>query len=166
MSFRIGISLDWIARALGIDRRSASGDQPVTVLDTIQPALEAKGWQALDPEFVTAGSAGPTQLVELPNVPDDEMHLFLAVQLEHDAAATEEVAIFYATPDGNSVALQPEVSLATNIHTALDRPILVSPGDHLLGLSQTSIIAGSTFTISGQFVRLAVGEYVPGNPYG
>lgn len=163
MAFRINDSLNWIGRALGIDRASEIGDSPRVVTDTIQAVVTAQGWQNLIPEFITVVTTNGTAVV-LPAPPQDESFLYLALQFRHNQAATRDILIAYEDAEGNRSAIEGEFQATVNIDFSMSRPILVAPGHTLAVVSQQTVTGD--LTVFAHFVRLAAGEYVPGNPYG
>jgi len=161
--FRINDSLSWIGRALGIDRASEIGDSPRLVTDTIQAVVTAQGWQNLTPEFVTQVTTNGTAVI-LPAPLPNESFYYLSLQFRHNQAATRDILICYQDEEGNRSAIDGEFQATVNIDFSMTRPILVAPG-HSIGVVSQQTVTGD-LTVFAHFVRLAVGEYVPGNPYG
>jgi hypothetical protein len=173
VSFRITDSLNWIARALGIDRTSSyvDVDQPATVLDTIQPVVTAQGWQAtLRRGSFAVTQAGATNIVTGPTPAIDEAWLVFACAVFHTDAGAKSIRIEITDTEQNSivgeVAILRNTAAQQNVHEPIERPVLLNHGQRLRAVSIQAIPIGQSFQIRGHFLRLAVGEYVPGAPYG
>lgn len=172
--FKIQESLNWIARALGVDRASAQGqdpDAPSVVLDTIQAGLEARGWLACaEIRTFNATAAGPTQSVAGPDVPAGEFWLVLACNVRHTDVTQRTVRIDLfnrQTPQAvKAVALtEVNVQIGNTGHVALLRPILLVPGCILSGEATSPIAATFNFLLDGHYVVLRPGEYIPYSPW-
>ena len=170
MAIKINTALEHIEKSL---KRNAKFkfSLPGFVLDSIQTAIDAKGWtQGITPEFITVTTAGPTLETELPNVPDDELHYFIACHVSHtDALGAHELRIAHRLgPNAiaSGVTIRESTESDVGEFRAIERPFLIAPGGRLVGVSDTSIPLGADFGIAGQFLRLALGEYVTGSPYG
>ena len=126
------------------------------------------GWSScITPEFITATSAGSTSLVQLAVVPTGEIHWYIACSITHDdAAGSKDMYIVHEDASAKRVGLTTQIGITTDFNIALLRPVMVPAGERLAGVSRTAVAAGSDFVISGQFLRLSLGEYVPGSPYG
>lgn len=163
MAFRINDTLTWIGRALGIDRASEVGDTPRVVTDTIQAVVTAQGWQSLKPEHIEVTVTNGTVAL-LPVVPENQQFLYLTFQMRHTQAATRNIVIAYVDNRGNASGIAGEFAMGVNQDETLSRPILVHQFDTLGMVSQQTITGD--LVISAHFIRLAKGDYVPGNPYG
>lgn len=160
--------ITWIRKTLDITEKTSV---PGTIDGTIIPVLAALGWERCEEiEFITATSAGATNLVELANVPEGEMHYFLTCHVGHDDPATSKAIRIAMRIASNVIASGVTIKTTETIFSlgflGMDRPILVPPGARLIGSSRTNIAIGSDFTIAGHFLRLPIGEYVTGSPYG
>ena len=117
-------------------------------------------------EFVTVTAAGTIAVVNLTAVPAGEVHLYVAVNLQHTDSGAKDAWIAYEDPAGNSVALNTAQGLSSGFRRALDRPYLVGPGARLIGRSRNTINTPNDFIIEAHFLRLDPNEYVPGAPFG
>jgi len=167
MTMKINTALDHIEKSL-VANRAAGFSLPSHVLDTIQPTIDAKGWQRLvDYESSVTTTAGPTSNVFGPTVPEDEMHYILAAELQHtDSGAALNIGIKIDLLPGE-VFLTSTVNTAAGFRVALLRPVVVLPGGRLTGNSLTPGV-GVTFNFILQyyFIRLKLGEYITASPYG
>jgi len=166
---KIKRAITWIRKTLEITEKT---ELPGTIDGKIIPALDAFGWErGAELEFVTAAAAGVTTIVQLPNVPEGEAHYFLSCHLTHDSVEGARQMAIAMRIDPDAVASGVSITstvLVTQFHfLAMQRPILVPPRGRLIGrVDALNIPAGRTFTIAGQFLRLPIGEYVTGSPYG
>ncbi len=155
----------WIRRVLEINVKT---DVPESVTNTVTPSLDLFGWDLLRSfERNVVQAAGPTLAIALPLVPAGEAHWYMFCDISHnDAANPHDINIQYRATGSQDVSITSGESLASEVIQAFTRPTLVLAGDRLLGVSQDNIPAGSTFTMRGKFLRMQIGEYVPGSPYG
>jgi len=167
MTIKINTALDHIEKSL-IANRAAGFSLPSIVLDTIQPTIDAKGWQRLlDYEVSVTSEPGPTSNVLGPTVPEDEMHYVFAAELQHtDTGGPLNIGMKIDLLPGE-VFLTSTVATAGGFRIALPRPVVVQPGGRLTGNSLTPGIAVTfNFILQYYFVRLKLGEYVTASPYG
>ncbi len=155
----------WIRRVLEINVKT---DVPESITNTVTPTLDLFGWEllkGLEREVVAA--AGAVSAIALPIVPAGEAHFYMFADISHnDAANPHEINIQYRATGSQDVSITPTQDLAAGFLQSFTRPTLVLAGDRLLGVAQTAIPGGSTFTMRGKFLRMQIGEYVPGSPYG
>ena len=160
----------WLRKSLRIiDKTTLPGE----ILGEVRPTLDVFGWDLIaenPPEQVNNSSAGATLFTRLPPVPEGEVHLFLTCDAEHtDPVGSHILRIDYR--DETALAESTIVSVATGTalfddRVIIRRPILVTPGARLVVISSDSIPIGSVLNIRGHFVRLNLGEYFAGSPYG
>ena len=157
---KIKRSLFWLRQTLRITEKTTL---PGEILGEIRPTLDSFGWERLSvPVPITATSAGATTLVELPLVPDDEAHYFIAAHITHDdPVGSKDYSLMLVDVRGNRFALTRTIGQSQNFFLELGRPILVPPGGRLAGVSRNAIAGGSNFVIGGLFARLDIGEYLP-----
>ena len=165
---KIKRAFTWLRKSLEITEKT---NLPGTIDGEIRPILDAYGWDLLQlPEQARLVTAGPTLVTRLAPVPAGEAHLFISCDLVHsDGAATHAIWIQLRAADGTeSVVMKVGDPLlrADSVPASMGRPILVPAGARLFGQSLDSIPIATTFVIRGHFIRLKVGEYVQGSPYG
>ncbi len=165
-SDKIKRALTWIRKALDITERT---NMPEGILRNIKPTLDAFGWESAGaPAHEFISTVGPTMLTRLPTVPDGEYHYYLSCDISHNDPAGQPIHIAVENPLFFKTALTSTATIGANEFVAMPRPLLVGPGYRLTGLvaSGAGIAAPLVFQIRGDFVKLAVGEYLPGSPYG
>jgi len=155
----------WLRKTLVITEKTTL---PGTINGEVRPILDAMGWDLLQlTEHVNAVVPGPTLFARLPIVPADEAHLFLCCGARHDDPANQRIiGINYRDPAGAEAPVQSGITLQPEQNVAVSRPVLVLAGARLVAVSADSVIIGTNLTILGQFIRLNIGEYIPGSPYG
>lgn len=157
-------SFVWLRKVMRITEKTTL---PGEILGDIRPILDTFGWDLLTrTERLRAVSPGVTFNVLLPTVPEDEAHLVIACDVFHNEGAAKDLTILYRNRGGLDVALTNTGGTGQFFHRVLERPFLVNAGERLIGNSRNSINGGFDFTISALFIRLDLGEYVPGSPYG
>lgn len=165
----INRAFSWLKKVLEITEVT---NAPDVLLPTVQPELDVFGWERLEEmETQVQSTAGVTFAVSLETVPEGEMWYVVAAELTHDEGASKDLTLVLVNRVGVEVALittsgTPQFfrrSLGSNSGTS---PIIVPQGWTLRGVSRNQINIGFTFQISAHFQRIAVGEYVPGSPYG
>lgn len=157
----------WLRKSLQITEKTTL---PGTITGEIRPIIDAMGWDLLQfAEVAGRVTAGATTSTRLTVVPPGEAHYFLGCDITHDDGGAHTILIAYRSASGNETTIGPVDAVAAynaQVPAVLSRPILVLPGDGLVGNSLDSIPIGSDFTIRGHFIRLELGQYVPGSPYG
>jgi hypothetical protein len=167
MTIKINTALDHIEKSL-IANRSERFTLPSLVLDTIQPTIDAKGWQRIPSyEREATTTPGPTSNVLSAQVPDDEMwYVFAANVIHTDTTGPLNITMKIDLEPGE-IALVDTVSVASGMRVTLPRPVVLPPRGRLTGNSLTPGIAVLfDFIIQMYFIRLKVGEYIVASPYG
>lgn len=159
---RSGINrpFSWLKKVLEITEET---DVPQVVSEQVRPVIDVFGWERFATPFtLTSTSPGATSIVSLPLVPDGEIHYCLAAHITHDdPVGSKDYSIMIVDAQGNQTAVTRTVGQSANFFLELDRPVVIPPGGRMRGLSRNAIAGGSNFVISGLFVRLDIGEYLP-----
>lgn len=154
----------WLKKVLQITEKTVAPD---TLLSGVNPTVDVFGWERFLPERAVTTAAGSTTTTRLLPVPEGEAHLFLACDISHDdPIGSKDMSLQYENELGNQVALERTAGLNANFFITLTRPILVTAGNNLMGVSRNAIAVGSNFIIRGMFIRLEPGEYLYGSPFG
>lgn len=175
MSFRIQRGLQWLAKAFGEDKASASGP-PATILDTINPVVEAIGWSRIqDIDSVEVSATGAVAFVDGPTVPVGECWIVHKADVRTDTVGGSVMWITYANVIGKAIAAIPgsgafscnlmtaASSAAANAPRAIDRPCLLPAGNRLIAINSTNLGA-DTLSMRIVFSRIAVDEAIPNHP--
>ncbi len=167
MTMKINTALDHIEKSL-VANRAAPFDLPSVVTDTIQPTIDAKGWQRIpDYELEETTTPGPTTNVLGATVPDDEMWYVFAANIVHtDTTGPLNITMKIDLVPGE-LSITDTVLVASGFRVVTQRPIVLPPRGRLRGVSLTPGIAVTfDFVIQMYFIRLRLGEYITASPYG
>lgn len=166
MSRRGGINraFSWVKKVLEVTEVTLV---PQLVLPEVQPGIDLFGW---DPPRSTNGSfvsGGATTSVLGFIVPDGFQDLIFAASVQHnEAAATHSLGIVSRGADNQSVGVETMGLVPPDTKVCLSRPFLIEPGGRIGGESATSIAVASSLFLNIRFIRIPIGEYVPGSPWG
>jgi hypothetical protein len=163
----INTALDWISKAFG-KRVTDKDDPPRYVLDTIQAIVPAKGWQAFETQrSETIIAPGPgVQTVLSSSPPQGEWWWIYQADVRHNEAANKDVRFDKYTQQTNTAtAIQQVRTIGQFVFLALERPMLLLPGDILAAESVQVVGGGFNWQLRYTYLPLAPGEYLPGvNP--
>jgi len=159
-------SILWLRRTLRITEKTTL---PGEISGQIRPTLDALGWELVqETEHVAVNVLGPgSSLTLFPVVPANEAHLYFAATGHHsDGGGSHSLMLNILSAASLVTGLIPTTSVASLDTVAIQRPILIPAGATLRLTSQDAIPALTSFFLTGEFIRLNAGEYVPGSPYG
>ncbi len=161
----INRSFSWLKKVLEITEVT---NAPDVLLPTVQPALDVFGWERFgEPETQVRSNPGVTSAVSLDTVPEGEMWFFLACAMLHnDTGSAKDVTLVLRNRLNVEIPVTNTGGISANFHRVLERPLLVPQGWQMRAISRNTINLTFDFSITGTFVRLDIGEYHPGAPYG
>lgn len=167
MTIKINTALDHIEKSL-VANRSERFTLPSLVLDTIQPTIDAKGWQRIPSyERETTTTPGPTSNVLSAPVPDDEMWYVFAANVIHTDTTVPLNITMKIDLEPGEISLTDTKAVPNGHRITLQRPVVLPPRGRLTGNSLTpGIVAPFDFIIQLYFIRLRLGEYITASPYG
>ncbi len=172
MPFEINKPLEWLAKALGRSKRPGAGDRlPRVVQEQIVAGVDVLGWERfLERQVEVTTVAGALTEVEHDVIPEGICRLVLNANFVHTVIA-ENLRMWIAirtrrsgsevdcmAPRGNAA----DTVVPVDTPVGIVRPVLLLPGDRLVGLVQTATNAGSTSILTSMFIDLPPGEYIPG----
>jgi hypothetical protein len=165
----INRALMWLRKTLQVTELT---DAPQVLSELLRPTIDVFGWDRYSKKFSALVVGGVTidRAISIP-VPDGEVHLITAASVESDeapaVAATmwiEHRAINPAVGAGvvDSAVGRPFLKAAgLAIAVGLERPILLIPGESVIGRIDPAPAATFRINVSLQGIILDVGEYVP-----
>jgi len=162
---RLKKNIAWLRKTLEIIDRTTL---PGTIVGEIRPVLDALGWDLIqETERAATTAGGSTQVARLPPVDAGEAHLFLSCSTNHDESAVSHILnLNYRDPDGTESGVSDGAAVIDEVPVVLKRPFLVLAGARLTAFSADAIPVASNLFIRGHFIRLDIGEYIPGSPWG
>lgn len=163
MADKIKRAFVWLRKALVITEKTTA---PGALLNTIQTTLDVFGWERYD-ETTNRNtvSAANVNTVSSPAVPDDVLRLIIEASVETSNAALA----FHMWMDKLDAASNINVGVmrpiavpisAIVIRNALERPLILRPGDVLAGRCTPATGVGETLAIRQRFIDLPIGEYI------
>ncbi len=159
-------SILWLRKTLRIT--DSATQVPGEIEGRIKPVLDALGWELIkgESENENLSSSGPTTSVSSSKVPAEQGFLVFAAHIVHtDARPTvHSLGFSYKAPDNDQIGYETPHEVEDGTRIALSRPVYLEPGAILVGTSADSVTGALQMRMA--FYRLAVGEYVPGSPYG
>lgn len=163
-SDKIKRALTWIRKTLDITERT---NMPEGIMRNIEPTLDALGWERR-PEATSLNFVGGAtdDFVITTVVPEGEMHLVIAASIEStDNANALHLWIDRRFARG-SVQMAVQMPFIqpigfAGLRVALMRPVLLAPGDRLVGRSSPAPAAATGLELRLAFIVLDPGEYVP-----
>lgn len=158
----------WLRKVLRVTEETES---PSTLSELVRPTMDVFGWERLapgligdGPQVVAGTGAAATDIVVLGLTPDNVMRYVTAASMSTDDPAGLIMSIQLRTPnvdlgieegDGvNQLAPQPW-------RLSLKRPILLAPGEQLIGRSVPAPAPATSLFIRMRFVDIDLGEYLP-----
>jgi len=167
MPQRSGINraLMWLRKTLEITEET---DSPRVLSEVLGPTLDVFGWERLNEttNLTTVSAVNQNQVIA-PAVPADVLRLVLEANVE-TTESTLAFTMWIDHLDGDSnitvgVMRPIEVPIsAIIIRCAMQRQIIMSPGDQLVGRASPASGVGDTLSIRQRFVDLPIGEYIRG----
>lgn len=158
-------SLMWLRKVLQITQKT---DSPRVLSEVLDPIIDVFGWERLNETVnLTTTSAVNQSIVSAPAVPDDVLRLVLEANVE-TTESTLPFTMWIDHLDGDSnitvgVMRPIDIPISTIIiRCAMQRQIIMSPGDQLVGRSTPASGVGDTLSIRQRFVDLPIGEYIRG----
>lgn len=160
-------SLIWLRKTFRItDETTLPGE----ITGEIRPTVDALGWERRLGELVNNSSgAAAANIAFGPVTPADILRLVTAASVEHDDATQAiDLSIWVRTISqvfgSTDVAITNAVTIPIGARTiagaALLRPIVLKPGDRLLGRSFPAPAGAAKLRIKMLFVDVECGEYV------
>ncbi len=167
MPGRSGINrgLMWLRKTLQVTEET---DSPRVLSEQLRPIIDVFGWERLNETTnLTTTSAVDQSTISAPAVPDDVLRLVLEANVE-TTESTLAFTMWIDHLDGDSnvtVGVMRPIDIpisAIIIRCAMQRQIIMSPGDRLVGRCTPASGAGDTLSIRQRFVDLPIGEYIRG----
>ncbi len=163
MAQRSGINRGfmWLRKVLEITEKT---DVPQVLSEVARPVVDMFGWERLptsaSEEFI--GSDATDNVVSL-QVPDGFVQLITAASVETTEAVSTALWLTKRPKEANQqIALVSPVAVLSDLQVALTRPIVLLPGERLIGRSPTGTPAvGENLTLRFSSVLLPIGEYIP-----
>ena len=155
----------WLRKALVITEKTTA---PGALLDNIQSAIDVFGWERLqETTNRTTTSAVNQSTISSPAVPEDVLRLVLEANVETtNSALAFTLWIDHLDGDSNiTVGVMRPIDIpisAIIIRCAMQRQVIMKPGDQLVGRSSPAVGVADTLSIRQRFIDLPIGEYIRG----
>lgn len=163
MADKIKRAFVWLRKALVITEKTTA---PGALRNDIQIALDVFGWERYDETTNRNNVSGANvNTIASPAVPADVLRLVIEASVETSNA----VLPFHMWMDKLDAATNINVGVmrpiavpisAIVIRNALDRPLILRPGDVLAGRCTPATGVGETLAIRQRFIDLPIGEYI------
>jgi len=165
---KIKRSLIWLRKTFRIIEETTL---PGQILGEIRPTVDAMGWERRLEEVVNNSSgAAAANIAFGPETPGDVLRLVTAASVEHnDATQAIDLSIWQRTISPlfgtTDVALIDAVTIPIGRGGAINgaallRPIVLKPGDRLIGRSFPAPAGAAILRIKMFFIDVELGEYV------
>lgn len=160
---RIKRAITWIRKTLEITEKTTL---PAEILGEIRPTLDAFGWEkygdAVNANFSIVNSA----LISSSVVPENTFRLITEASIHANSALafTFWIELVHSTPTALRIGLTRPFLMpaaSANVPVALERPILLGPGDSLRGNSLPTTGVGEILVLRTRSIDLTIGEYMP-----
>lgn len=163
MSDKIKRAFLWLRKSLVITEKTTA---PGALLEDIQSVLDVFGWERLNETTARTDISGANaNIVNSPAVPDDVLRLVCEASVETSNALLA-FTLWMDHLDGASnvnVGVMRPIDIpisAITIRCALERWLVMKPGDVLSGRSTPASGVGETLALRQRFVDLPIGEYI------
>jgi len=153
----------WLRKTLVITEKTTA---PGELLDNIQSVIDVFGWERLDETvFLNTTSGANVNTVSSPAVPDDVLRLIVEANVETTNPLLP-FTMWIDHRDGLSnvtVGVMRPIDIplsAITIRCAMERWLVLRPGDLLIGRCTPATGVGETLALRQRFVDLPIGEYI------
>jgi len=145
---------------------SAEDTPPRVIVDEIQATFDVMGWRQYTNAVITSNALSGNDFVQGAAVAAGQMRLVLAASVETDAAGAFLLWVEHRVDNGGDfVGYMTPFSLpagSPGVKVGVTRPLLMMPGDSLLGQCSPAMSTAETLTLKTRSITFGnTGEYIP-----
>ncbi len=164
----INRAFSWLKKTLQITEKTVAPD---SLSPVVTPTMDLFGWERVaDVRWDNNTGALAADIVIGALVPDEIVRIMLAASVQSDDALTAMTLWLEQRVASSAAATTLDVGVAqpffvgvglNEIEVPLMRPLLMAPGDRLIGRSAPAPAAGQILRLRTRFIDLPIGEYLP-----
>jgi len=175
MPYPTSRDFSWLLRGAGVASSPLPLQQdakdfslPRDVQETIIPTFDALGWARAVEASTENFTAIAANLVASTAVPANTIRYIFDVSVQQNDAAP--AVGHHLWIDHRVAATSTDIGLmlpyltiigTNNMHVGAQRPVIMAPGDQLIGRADPTLAGGRTLGLRYRFVDLPVGESIP-----